>query len=120
MNLSAIKGCCDVHNIELNETVLMDLLELPVWMTLSRAVCNHVSLKVQWMKLKTVPIYLALDEVEVQIETCEQFRKDSKSKPNQPSYASVCTLSYVFSNSFFFIHSVIPENMVSPIGSSMG
>ena len=92
MNLSAMKGCCDVHNIELNEDVLMDLLELPVWMTLKKAVCNHVSLKVQWMKLKSVPIFLALDEVVVEMETCEEFRQDSKVKTNLPSNASVLLL----------------------------
>lgn len=89
LNLSAIKGCCDVQNIELNESVLMDLLELPVWMTLTKANCNHVSLKVQWMKLKTIPICLALDEVVVDIETCEQFRQNSKTQTNQTSYKLV-------------------------------
>ncbi|XP_054165286.1 bridge-like lipid transfer protein family member 3B [Oppia nitens] len=87
LNISAIKGCCDVHNIELNEEVLMDLLELPVWMSLSRAFVNHVSLKVQWMKLKTLPIYLALDEVVVDIETVEDFRSENtRLNTNHSSY----------------------------------
>lgn len=94
----------------------MDLLELPLWMTLKRAVCNHVSLKVQWMKLKTVPIYLALDEVVVEMETCEEFRQDSKAKSNLASYASVDDRTYC--SPYLFLLSINPvnrENTVSGI-----
>ena len=46
LQLSAIKGSCEVTNIELDENVLMQLLELPVWMSLTRAYCNYASIKV--------------------------------------------------------------------------
>jgi hypothetical protein len=39
------------------------------------------------MKLKTIPIYLSLDEVVVEIETCEHFR-DIKVKTNQSTNRS--------------------------------
>lgn len=41
-----MKGQCEVNNIELDEVVLMNLLELPVWLRLTRATCNSVSIKV--------------------------------------------------------------------------
>ncbi|KAH9412640.1 identical protein binding [Dermatophagoides pteronyssinus] len=46
LQLSAIKGSCEVTNIELDENILMQLLELPVWMSLTRAYCNYASIKV--------------------------------------------------------------------------
>ena len=46
LQLSAFKGSFEVNNIELNENVLMDLLELPVWMRLTKAHCNYASIKV--------------------------------------------------------------------------
>lgn len=86
LQLSALKGSFEVNNIELNENVLMDLLELPVWMSLTKAYCNFASIKIQWMKLKTVPINIILDEVVIEGETCENFRNEANTgtgdKPN--------------------------------------
>ncbi|KAI7690455.1 hypothetical protein SSS_06334 [Sarcoptes scabiei] len=85
LQLSAIKGSCEVTNIELNEEILMELLEIPAWMSLTKAYCNYASIKIQWMKLKTIPIQLLLDEVVIEISTCENFRKNgsetSKANP---------------------------------------
>jgi hypothetical protein len=39
------------------------------------------------MKLKTIPIYLSLDEVVIEIETCEHFR-DTKAKTSQSTNRS--------------------------------
>ncbi|KPM08664.1 UHRF1-binding protein 1-like protein [Sarcoptes scabiei] len=92
LQLSAIKGSCEVTNIELNEEILMELLEIPAWMSLTKAYCNYASIKIQWMKLKTIPIQLLLDEVVIEISTCENFRKNgsetSKANPfeQQGSY----------------------------------
>ncbi|OTF84200.1 hypothetical protein BLA29_012236, partial [Euroglyphus maynei] len=74
LQLSAIKGSCEVNNIELDENVLMQLLELPVWMSLTRAYCNYASIKIQWMKLKTIPIFILLDEVIIEVCTCDDYR----------------------------------------------
>ena len=38
-------------------------LELPSWLRLSGATCNRVAVRIQWTKLKSVPIQLSLDEV---------------------------------------------------------
>ena len=63
INLSTLKGEGELKNLELNEEVLTELLELPSWLRLSRATCNRVAVRIQWTKLKSVPIHLSLDEV---------------------------------------------------------
>ena len=67
INVSTLKGEGELKNLELNEEVLTDLAELPSWLRLSRATCNRVSLRIQWTKLKSVPIQLSLDEVITQL-----------------------------------------------------
>lgn len=58
INLSTFKGEGELSNLELDETVLTDLLELPSWLRLTNAWCNKVSFRIQWTKLKSVPIFL--------------------------------------------------------------
>lgn len=58
INLSTFKGEGELTKLELDETVLTELLELPSWVRLTSAWCNKVSFRIQWTKLKTVPIYL--------------------------------------------------------------
>jgi len=88
IHLSALKGEGELKNLELNDEVLTDLLELPVWLRLSKATCNRVAVRIQWTKLKSVPIHLSLDEVRVEVETCEDLRKTSQAMESIPSYAS--------------------------------
>jgi len=63
INLSTLKGEGELRNLVLNEDVLTDLLELPSWLRLSQATCDRVAVRIQWTKLKSVPIHLSLDEV---------------------------------------------------------
>lgn len=58
INLSTFKGEGELSNLELNEIVLTDLLELPSWLRLTSAWCNKVTFRIQWTKLKNVPICL--------------------------------------------------------------
>lgn len=74
ISLSALKGEGELLNLELNCAVLTELLELPVWVRLVQATCNRAAIRIQWTKLKTVPIQLSLDEIRVKIETCEDIR----------------------------------------------
>jgi len=74
IHLSTLKGEGELTNLELNDEVLTELLELPSWLRLSSATCNRVTVRIQWTKLKSVPIYLVLDEVRVEVETCEDLR----------------------------------------------
>ncbi|KAF4523470.1 hypothetical protein B566_EDAN004539, partial [Ephemera danica] len=80
INLSTFKGEGELTNLELDEAVLTDLLELPSWLRLTSAWCNRVTFRIQWTRLKTVPIMLKLDEVQVVVETCEQLRSTSASQ----------------------------------------
>ncbi|XP_076228302.1 bridge-like lipid transfer protein family member 3B isoform X4 [Nomia melanderi] len=97
INLSALKGEGELSNLELDETVLTDLLELPSWLRLTNAWCNKVSFRIQWTKLRSVPIYLRLDEVHIEVETCEDLRDLSSSQES----------SYLGPTKYSFIHKVI-------------
>ncbi|XP_031623665.1 UHRF1-binding protein 1-like isoform X3 [Contarinia nasturtii] len=79
INVSAFRGEGDLSNLQLNEDVLTELLELPSWIRLTSAWCNHVSFRISWTKLKSVPITLSLDEVNITIETCEFGRNGNSS-----------------------------------------
>lgn len=85
IQLSTLRGHCELRNLELDEQVLTELLELPSWLCLTRAVCNFLTLKIHWTKLKYVPIQLCLDEVLVEVETCEELRPLPASKPSYSS-----------------------------------
>lgn len=71
INLSAMKGEGDLTNLELDEIILMELLGAPSWVKLTRAFCNRLTIKVQWTKLSSQPIILILDEVNIDMETCD-------------------------------------------------
>ncbi|XP_077258947.1 bridge-like lipid transfer protein family member 3B isoform X2 [Temnothorax americanus] len=94
INLSTFKGEGELSNLELDETVLTDLLELPSWLRLTNAWCNKVSFRIQWTKLKSVPIFLSLDEVHIDVETCEDLRSMS-SPQGIASYAGPAKYSFI-------------------------
>jgi hypothetical protein len=77
INISTFKGEGELSNLQLDENVLTELLELPSWLKLTSAWCNHISFRISWAKLKSVPITLTLDEVNVSVETCEVARSGS-------------------------------------------
>ncbi|VVC94968.1 unnamed protein product [Leptidea sinapis] len=74
ISLSALRGSGELHDLTLEEDLLTDLLELPGWVRLTAAKCNRASFRIQWTKLKTVPIVLNLDEVHIALEVCEEPR----------------------------------------------
>lgn len=88
VNVSTLKGEGELTNLELNEAVLTDLLELPIWLRITRALVNRVNLKIQWTKLKSVPIAVSLDEVQVEMETCSELRSHQSGSSVLPSYGS--------------------------------
>lgn len=128
INLSTFRGEGELSNLQLDEDVLTDLLELPMWLRLTSAWCNHVSFRISWTKLKSVPITLvklfikfqpylnalkpklifvdlflfqlqSLDEVHITVETCEFGRTES-------GVAGLQTLSAP-QGKYSFIHKVI-------------
>lgn len=58
INLSTFRGEGELSNLQLDENVLTELLELPSWLRLTDAWCNHVAFRIHWTKLKSVPITL--------------------------------------------------------------
>ena len=78
INLSTLKGEGELTGLELNCAVLTQLLELPAWVRLVSASCNRAAIRIQWTKLKTVPIQLCLDEIRVMIETCDELLDSDK------------------------------------------
>ena len=91
IQLSTLKGEGELKNLELNEEIVTDLLELPVWLRLSKATCNRVHVRIQWTKLKSVRIHLSLDEVRVEVETCEDLRTMSLNKVRMEHYNTSTT-----------------------------
>ncbi|XP_072327642.1 bridge-like lipid transfer protein family member 3B isoform X3 [Scyliorhinus torazame] len=56
------------------------MLDLPTWLAITRVFCNKAAIRIHWTKLKTHPICLYLDKVEMEMRTCEEPRP-----PNGPS-----------------------------------
>jgi len=81
ISLKFLKGEGELLNLELNEKVLTELLELPPWLQLKKAICNRICAKIHWTSLKTDPIRLFLDCVEVEIFASENVAP----KPKQAS-----------------------------------
>ncbi|XP_026680296.1 LOW QUALITY PROTEIN: UHRF1-binding protein 1-like, partial [Diaphorina citri] len=77
INLSTFKGEGELNSLELNEIVLTDLLELPTWMKMTSATVNKVKFKIPFTKIKSVPIEFNLDNVQIEVETCESIRSMS-------------------------------------------
>ncbi|XP_024085881.1 UHRF1-binding protein 1-like isoform X2 [Cimex lectularius] len=94
INLSTFKGEGELTCLELDEIVLTDLLELPSWVRLTSACCNKVEFRIQWTRLKYEPIRFALDEVRVEIETCEELRSLSA----QQGLSAYAGTEYSFAN----------------------
>ncbi|XP_046559644.1 LOW QUALITY PROTEIN: UHRF1-binding protein 1-like [Haliotis rubra] len=98
ISLSTLKGEGELCNLELDEDIITELLDLPTWLKISRASCNRVSIKIQWTKLKSQPIYLMLDKVQLEAETCETPRP-----PNNPAHMA----SYRSGGKYGFVDRVI-------------
>ncbi|XP_049638757.1 bridge-like lipid transfer protein family member 3B isoform X3 [Suncus etruscus] len=80
INLSTLKGEGELKNLELDEEVLQNMLDLPTWLAINKVSCNKASIRIPWTKLKTQPICLSLDNVIMEMSTCEEPRA-----PNGPS-----------------------------------
>uniref|UniRef100_A0A183CWG1 Chorein_N domain-containing protein n=1 Tax=Gongylonema pulchrum TaxID=637853 RepID=A0A183CWG1_9BILA len=70
-----------LKNIELNEVVLSEVLELPTWLRIKRAVCNKIAVKVPWTRLKSQPVQLFIDEIRVEVELTSEEVVSSGSSP---------------------------------------
>ncbi|XP_022221973.2 UHRF1-binding protein 1-like isoform X4 [Drosophila obscura] len=107
INLSTFRGEGELSNLELDERVLTELLELPSWLRLTSAWCNHVSFRISWTKLKSVPITLTLDEVRITIETCNPMTRDAGGGGSGSPAAAAAALPQVPQGKYSFIHKVV-------------
>ncbi|SPP81936.1 UHRF1-binding protein 1 isoform X3 [Drosophila guanche] len=105
INLSTFRGEGELSNLELDERVLTELLELPSWLRLTSAWCNHVSFRISWTKLKSVPITLTLDEVRITIETCNPMTRDAGGGGSGSPAAAA--LPQVPQGKYSYIHKVV-------------
>ncbi|CAF2635182.1 unnamed protein product [Rotaria sp. Silwood2] len=86
INISTIKGEGELSSINLDERALEDVTELPTWLKIKKATCGRAFIKIPWANLKTLPIQLSLDDVIIEIETCEKLRDlQNLSSGNDPS-----------------------------------
>ncbi|GMR61021.1 hypothetical protein PMAYCL1PPCAC_31216, partial [Pristionchus mayeri] len=98
ISLDVLKGKSELKNIVLNEDVLTEVLELPVWLRIRKATCNRVSVKIQWMKLKSAPIELFIDEIQVDIVLTSEKPPPKKKGNGVNALAAMDTGSYGFAN----------------------
>ncbi|CAM4823866.1 unnamed protein product [Rotaria magnacalcarata] len=64
----------ELSALNLDERALEDVTELPIWLKIQKATCGRAFIKIPWTNLKTLPIQLQLDDVTIEIETCENLR----------------------------------------------
>jgi hypothetical protein len=62
ISVEVLRGKGELHNIHLNEDVLADVLELPAWVHIDKAVCTKLAVNIPWTRLKSAPIQLVGDE----------------------------------------------------------
>uniref|UniRef100_A0A5S6QN84 Chorein_N domain-containing protein n=1 Tax=Trichuris muris TaxID=70415 RepID=A0A5S6QN84_TRIMR len=74
ISVEILRGKGELYNIELNENVLAEMLELPSWMRIGRAVCSRIIIKIPWTRLKTHPVVLFIDEIRVELILSAELR----------------------------------------------
>ncbi|XP_030829282.1 UHRF1-binding protein 1-like isoform X1 [Strongylocentrotus purpuratus] len=107
IGLSTLKGEGQLTNLELDEQVLMDVLELPSWIVISKVTCNRLSIKIPWTKLKTHPICLYLDQVELEMETCRDLRKTENKQALQLATSKYGFPERVVDGMYVHVNSII-------------
>ncbi|XP_065070490.1 bridge-like lipid transfer protein family member 3B [Rhopilema esculentum] len=114
ISLKFLKGEGELSNLELNEQVLTDLLELPPWLQLKKATCNRICTKIHWTSLKTDPIQLFLDCVEVDIFASETGSpKPHDNVPSHQKYSSKDKPQPVKTSKYGFAEKVVDGMYVS-------
>lgn len=96
LQMNALMGSCELSNLQLNEVVLMNLLDLPVWLKITSAAVDKIHIKISWTKIKSVPIQMLLNEVKVQVEVCDEFRNIEGEKTDLSQYINTNPGKYGF------------------------
>ncbi|XP_018651606.1 hypothetical protein Smp_141600 [Schistosoma mansoni] len=77
--MSLLKGVLELETIELEENALMELLDLPTWLLLRKAHCTNVVAKIHWTKLKTHPVLISIDHINIELQALDEPRPASQS-----------------------------------------
>ncbi|EGT40580.1 hypothetical protein CAEBREN_21357 [Caenorhabditis brenneri] len=108
ISLDVLKGNSKLQFIEINEDVLTEILELPSWLKIKKAYCTGVAVNVPWTKLKTCPIQIFIDEINVDVELTNEKKKPPKSNPlgNLGDSSSYGFMNKIIENMSLYISSV--------------
>ncbi|PIC20918.1 hypothetical protein B9Z55_025946 [Caenorhabditis nigoni] len=108
ISLDVLKGNSKLQFIEINEDVLTEILELPSWLKIKKAYCTGVAVNVPWTKLKTCPIQIFIDEINVDVELTNEKKKAPKSNPlgNLGDSTSYGFMNKIIENMSLYISSV--------------
>ncbi|CAH8559939.1 unnamed protein product [Schistosoma guineensis] len=79
LHMSLLKGVLELETLELEENALMELLDLPTWLLLRKAYCTNVVAKIHWTKLKTHPVFISIDLVNIELQALNEPRPASQS-----------------------------------------
>ncbi|CAK8686968.1 unnamed protein product [Clavelina lepadiformis] len=88
IQLSTLRGEGELSNLELDCVAIQNLVDLPTWLQINHAKCNKVHVKIPWTKLKTTPITIFLDSVDLDMVACEKPRPPNGASPIQASASS--------------------------------
>ncbi|VDD93793.1 unnamed protein product [Enterobius vermicularis] len=94
IDVKILSGKGELKNIEINEVVLTEVLELPTWLRIRKAFCNRVAVRVPWTRLRSSPIQLFIDEINVEVELTSEPLVSDGSNP----LSSFSDNSYGFAN----------------------
>nr|CAH8855392.1 unnamed protein product [Trichobilharzia regenti] len=77
--MSLLKGILELESLELEENALMELIDLPTWLLLRKAHCKNVVAKIHWTKLKTHPVLITIDHIDIEVQALDEPRPASDS-----------------------------------------
>uniref|UniRef100_A0A915N6Q1 Chorein N-terminal domain-containing protein n=1 Tax=Meloidogyne javanica TaxID=6303 RepID=A0A915N6Q1_MELJA len=67
ISLEVLRGKGQLRNLELNEEVISERLEFPPWLKIVKAHCSSVTVKIPWTQIKSAPVQLCVEELQVVI-----------------------------------------------------
>jgi hypothetical protein len=77
INLSALKGEGELSSINLDETALEDVTELPTWLKIQKATCGRVFIKVRDKCQRVVLLFCST--IDMHLDTLDKFENVANS-----------------------------------------
>ncbi|KYQ90429.1 hypothetical protein DLAC_09050 [Tieghemostelium lacteum] len=92
-SMSLLKGEGTLVDLDLNETIIQDLLLIPPQFKVTQAICDQLSAKIPWTSFKKEPITISLQNITINLKEPEtitpiqsqlkKFKKKTKNKRNE-------------------------------------